>query len=397
MFWNKIRSHSIVKLKIMKTKIYSALAVTFLSLILFSCKSVNKLYQKGDYDEAVLTAVKKIQKDKLTEETKEVMADAYAKAVNQRRDNIHGLEMRSDELKWEAIAYEYDKMQKLTDAINRSAEALQYVKPVDFRQDYANAADQAATVRQNRGLRLMQYSDKQSAKNAYHEFIVALQYRPGNSELEQLRDESYNNGATFVVVHPVSTRSYNYTFTNMAQDLDRQVLNSLQYNANEFVRYFTPYEAEQKNIRVDQEISFEFADLVQQPSRIDRTEREVSKEVVVRERRIRPDSVVYEYGRVYGKLLTTRETVNTTGIMYVTVRDANNNYTVLDRRVEGTHCYVVERTTFRGDERALSAQDRTQLNNVSGNRPSEWELMNTISRELQNNANNELRYFYSRY
>ncbi|MBL7728593.1 MAG: hypothetical protein JNM68_12940, partial [Dinghuibacter sp.] len=69
----------------MKTKFYSAaVMVTFLSVILFSCKSVNKLYQKGDYDEAVLTAVKKLQKNKLKEETKELVADAYAKAINQR-------------------------------------------------------------------------------------------------------------------------------------------------------------------------------------------------------------------------------------------------------------------------------------------------------------------------
>lgn len=384
----------------MKTKLYSALAVTFLSVILFSCRSVNKLYQKGDYDEAVLVAVKKIQKDKLTNETKEVMADAYAKAVNQRRDNIQELERRSDELKWEAIAGEYDKMQKLTDAINRSPEALQYVKPVDFREEYANAAEQAAAVRQSRGMRFMQFADKESSKNAYHEFVIALQYRPASSELEQLRDEAYNHAATFVVVNPVVARNYggyNYTFNNMAQDIDRQVLNGLQYNANEFVRYFTPYEAEQKNIRVDQEINFEFTDLVQQPSRVDRTEREVSKEVIIRERRIRPDSVVYEYGRVSGKIITTRETVNTTGVMYITVRDMNNRYPILDRRVEGSYCYVTERSSFRGDERALSQQDKNLLNSVVGNRPSEWELVNAISRELQQNAHNELRYFYSRY
>lgn len=382
----------------MKTKIYSAFTmVTFLSVILFSCKSVNKLYQKGDYDEAVLTAVKKLQKNKLKDETKELITDAYAKAISQRTENIRSLEMRNDELKWEAIAAEYDKMQQLTDAINRSAEALTYVTPVDFRQQYNDAADQAATVRYNRGMHWMQYNDKQSARNAYYEFSAALRYRTGNRELEDLQSQSFDAAATYVVVNPVTSR--NFGFSDAGRDLDRDVLNYLQNNSpSVFVKYYSTWDAERLNRRVDQVIHLEFADIRQGNANTERFEREVYKDnVLLRERVIRPDSVVREYGRVSAKIITTKETIATTGMVYVTISEPNGGYSLFNRRVEGQFCYTNERSRFTGDERALSAEDKNQVNNIRNNRPSERELVNAITRDIQSRLNSELRYFYSSY
>ena len=387
----------------MKTKFYSAaVMVTFLSVILFSCKSVNKLYQKGDYDEAVLTAVKKLQKNKLKEETKELVADAYAKAINQRRSNIAALEQRSDELKWEAIAAEYDRMQQLTNAINRSPEALHYVKPVDFLNEYAQAAEQAATVRYQRGMHWMQYSDKQSAKNAYIEFDAASRFRKDNRELDDLKARSFDAAATYVVVNPVNTRGARFlnSFPNSAYSTDTDLLNYLQCNSPSiFVQYYSPWDAERLNRRVDQVIELEYADLQQQwPTRTETTEREVYKDnVLLRERVIRPDSVVREYGRVTAKIITTRETVNTTGSLYVTVRDGQNGSVLMDRRVDGSYCYTIENSRFRGDERALSDDEKNRLNNNRVNRPQERELVEAVTRNIQQNLNSELYHFYRRF
>ncbi len=387
----------------MKTKFYSAaVMVTFLSVILFSCKSVNKLYQKGDYDEAVLTAVKKLQKNKLKEETKELVADAYAKAINQRRSNITALEQRSDELKWEAIAAEYDRMQQLTNAINRSPEALHYVKPVDFLNEYAQAAEQAATVRYQRGMHWMQYSDKQSAKNAYIEFDAASRFRTNNRELNDLKARSFDAAATYVVVNPVNTRGARFlnSFPNSAYSTDTDLLNYLQCNSPSiFVQYYSPWDAERLNRRVDQVIELEYADLQQQwPTRTETTEREVYKDnVLLRERVIRPDSVVREYGRVTAKIITTRETVNTTGSLYVTVRDGQNGSVLMDRRVDGSYCYTIENSRFRGDERALSDDEKNRLNNTQVNRPQERELVEAVTRNIQQNLNSELYHFYRRF
>jgi hypothetical protein len=382
----------------MKTKIYStATMVTFLSVILFSCKSVNKLYQKGDYDEAVITAVKKLQKNKLKDDTKELIADAYAKAINQRTENIRSFTLRNDELKWEAIASEYSRMQQLTDAVNRSAEALQYVKPIDFKQQYADAAEQAATVRYNRGMQWMQQGDKQGARNAYYEFDAATRYRTGNRELEELRNRSFDAAATYVVVNTSSTRYFSYN--EAAQTFDRDLLNYLQCNAPSiFVKYYSPWEAQRLSRNADQVIDFVFDNIRQGNAQTDRTEKEVYKDnVLLRERYIRADSVVKEYGRVTAKIYTTKETINTIGAVYVTIRDANSRFTIMDRRVEGNYCYTNEYARFTGDERALSADDKNRINTTSSNRPNERALLEAINRNIYNQVTNELKYFYNRY
>jgi hypothetical protein len=381
----------------MKTKIYSAATmVTFLSVILFSCKSVNKLYQKGDYDDAVLTAVKKLQKNKPKDDTKELIADAYAKAVNQRTENIRSLTLRNDELKWEAIAAEYSRMQQLTDAVNRSAKALQYVKPIDFKQQYADAAEQAATVRYNRGMQWMQRSDKQSARNAYYEFDAATRYRNGNRELEELRNRSFDAAATYIVVNPVSIRFYNYN--EASQSIDRDLIHYLQCNAPSiFVKYYSPWEAQQLSRTADQVIDLVLDNVRRGNAQTDRTEREVYKDnVLLRERYVRPDSVVKEYGRVTAKIYTTKETINTTRALYITVRDAQSRFSLLDRRVEGNYCYTNESARFSGDERALSTEDKNRINNTSNNIPSERTILEAINRNLYDNITSELKYFYSR-
>jgi cation transport regulator ChaB len=445
----------------MKTKIYTAFTmVIFLSMILFSCKSVNKLYQQGDYDEAVLTAVKKLKKNKLKEETKELAADAYAKAINWHKDNLLHLMVRTDKVQWDPIDAIYGKILQLNDAIYRSEEALLYVKPVnaekllaeafnraieirkenvqthltgnnelkweaieneyrnmqfmvnqvnlmervlpfaqthDFRQARADAAEQAAQVRIGRGNRFMQYNDKQNARRAYGEFSVAGRYRTGNTELEELRNRAYDAAATYVVINPVASRYYGYN--QAAGNMERDLLNYLQHNSpSHFVKYYSAAQAEHLSRRPDQVLEVTLNDIRQGNAQTDRTEREVYKDnVLLREIRIRPDSVVKEYGRVSGRITTTRETINTTADAYITVRDAAAGQILMDRRVEGNYCFVNEYSQFRGDERALTDSDRNLVNRQRSNRPSEWELLNRLSSDLHDQVTRELRYFYSRY
>jgi hypothetical protein len=383
----------------MKTIYYSVVLVSFLGALLFSsCKSVNKLYQKGDYDEAVYTAVKKLQKNKLKDGTKELVADAYAKAIRQREANIDNLKQRNDELRWEAIVYEYEHMQGLSDAINRSPEALQYVRPVNFNNALAEARSQAADIRYSRGLRFMNYGDKQNARNAWNEFAIANRYKPGSEVQEQLR-RAYDAAATYVVLAPVTARYYN--MSDYARSLERDLLSNLQNSSpSQFVRFYSAWDAQRMNLKADHVIELRYNDIRRGDVNRDRSERDLVKEnVLLREVYVRPDSVVREYGRVTGKMTKVKETVNSEGSLYMTVRDANNGYVVVDRRVESNYCWANEYATFTGDERVLTNEDRTLLNNSrnqNNNQPDERQLLSSLTRDIYNRVCGELRDFYSR-
>jgi predicted transcriptional regulator YdeE len=54
------------------------------------CKTASKLYDKGNYDEAVALAVKKLQK-KPDDEMRALLQSAYQYAVNDHETRIHQL------------------------------------------------------------------------------------------------------------------------------------------------------------------------------------------------------------------------------------------------------------------------------------------------------------------
>ena len=65
----------------MKLKLYTYFLL--MAVIIFAgCKSASKLYEKGNYDEAVTVAAKKLQKDPDDAKLQAVIKDAYQFAVN---------------------------------------------------------------------------------------------------------------------------------------------------------------------------------------------------------------------------------------------------------------------------------------------------------------------------
>src|SRR5678816_4162132 len=212
-------------------KIYTVVSLIAFVLLVASCKTASKLYDKGNYDEAVELAVKKLQK-KPDDEMRALLQNAYQYAVNDHETRIHQLSDNTSDLKWEWIYAEYSSLQRLYEAIHRSPEALSIVNPTDYSSYLHTYADKAADTRFQRGMMWMDKNDKLSYRNAYHEFEVALQYRPADLTFIERRNEAYENAVVNVVVMPMENSRYrfssykNYEITNFENDL----LHQLQYN-----------------------------------------------------------------------------------------------------------------------------------------------------------------------
>src|SRR5678815_5423303 len=106
-------------------KIYTLVILGFV-LLVAGCKTAAKLYDKGNYDEAVELAVKKLQK-KPDDEMRALLQSAYQYAVNDHETRIHQLGDNTNDLKWEWIFSEYSSLQRLYEAIHRSPEALSLI------------------------------------------------------------------------------------------------------------------------------------------------------------------------------------------------------------------------------------------------------------------------------
>src|SRR6185369_13082243 len=148
-------------------------------------------------------AAKKLQKDPDDPKLLDIIRSSYSYAVNDHESQIQNDASNNNELKYEYMYNEYVSLQKMYDAIYKVPSVYEIVKPVDYSSYVVTYSEKAADVRYDRGMAFMQRYDKQSYKNAYHEFQAALSFKPNDRDAMQKRDEAYDYAVTNVIVLPM--------------------------------------------------------------------------------------------------------------------------------------------------------------------------------------------------
>ncbi len=378
----------------MKPNLYSFVLVC--SIFFFSCKSAEKLYNKGRYDEAVVLAAQKLQKKPGNAELISVLQDAYRFAVNGHESNIRNLANSNSDLRWEHIYSEYQQLQRLYEAIRRSPSVYDIVQPTDYSSYLATYKEEAGNARYERGLELMDQDNKQSYRQAYYEFQKALALKPGDLSIKQKMQESYENAVTNVVIMPLNRFGYQYSnYDYDYRNFNYDMLRYLDNNKGQFVRFYSPSEAGSRQIRTDNMVEMRFSDVNIGRYRDQRSTREVSKQVVAKEIVISKDSVLKEYITVKAKITTTIRTIKADGLLQATVRDFN------DRRIwsdtyRGDYSWTYSFATYTGDERALSDEDKRLINQREQWPPSNDEIIRIIMDEIQRKAQCGISDYFNR-
>ncbi len=378
-------------------KIYF-LSFIIISLCIAGCKSASKLYQKGNYDEAVQVAAKKLQKDPNDTKLQAVIQDAYRYAVTDHENKIRSYSESDNDLKWEWMYNEYSSLQNLYNTIFRTPSVFELVHPTDYSSELNTYAAKAANVHYNRGLQLMSNNDKQSFKTAYHEFQAADRFKPGDATIQQMIDEAYNDALTRVIIIPANDYGFSYSSYNyQLQNYQNEIIQILQNNSgNEFVKIFSTQDAHRLNIIPDEIVETHFAQLNIGGIRDKHSTREVSKEVVTKEIVYKTDSVVQQYSKVKAKITKTERTMYSEGNLNVVIRD-NNGRVIWTDNVVGSESWSTEFSSYTGDERALSDEDKKLLNKTRDNPPRDEEIISCLKESIYNNFISRLRNYYSHY
>ncbi len=382
---------------LMKTRLYT-LSIIATLFFLISCKTASKLYDKGNYDEAVEIAAKKLQKDPNDQKLNDIIQNSYRYAVDDHQSRIRKNAESSHELKWEWMYNEYAALQRMYDVIRKVPSVYRIVHPIDYSTYLISYADKAGDVRYDRGLAFMQRSDKPGYRNAYREFQVAERLKPGNRDIIQKKNEAYEYAVTNIVILPMEQQyGYRYSSYNNNQRLDERLLQNLRYNTgNEFLKYYSEWEARSNHIRADQVVDMRLTTLNLGRYFDNRSSRQVSKEVVIKEIVYRPDSIVKVYGKVYADIITTRRTMRSDAMLQINVRDGNGNWMWNDN-VYANHNWETEFATFSGDERALSESDKQHINRRQNQFPGENEIIRCLIEEISNSVSYRIRNYFSRY
>jgi tetratricopeptide (TPR) repeat protein len=327
----------------------------------------------------------------------DILQNAYRFAVEDHEARISNNSNSNNDLKWEWNYGEYLQLQRLYEAIHRVPSVYDAVHPTDYSSYVATYQEEAGNARYDRGLALMENNTKNSYRQAYYEFKRALDLKPGDLSAKQKLEEAYENGAINVVVLPVTQSgfqhsSFDYGFVN----IDNNVLRYLTSNNNNlFVRYFSPAEANSLNIRTDQVVEMRFSNIDINRYRDQRDTREVSKQVVVKETVIRPDSIIREYATVKAKITNTRRTLQSNGLLQVTVRDYTGQWLWSDT-YRGDYNWSTDFSSYTGDARALSDDDKKLCDRREQFPPRENEIIRVIMDEAQSKAECGIKDYFNR-
>lgn len=376
----------------MQMKLYSfffLLAITFVS-----CKNAEKLYRQGRYDEAVEQAAKKLSKKPGDAATLDILQNAYRYAVSDHEKKIENYTNSNSDLRWENIYREYISLQNLYEAIRRSPSVYEVVQPTDYSSFVTTYKEEAGNVRYERGLELMDQNTKKGYRDAYNEFQKALSLKPGDLSIKQKLDEAFANAVTNVVILPPSRfgfqySSYFYDFNSFNYDMLRYLNNN---NRSQFLRFYSPNEA--VNMRADNVAEMRFSDINIGRYRDQRSTREVSKQIVGKERVIKADSVVKEYITVKAKITTIRRELQADGLLQATIRDIDNRYLWSDT-YRSDYKWVYSFAIYTGDERALSEEDKKIINQREQFPPSNDEIIRVIMNDILNKAQCGISDYYN--
>ncbi len=382
-----------LKPTVMKANIYIISIGIFL---LSSCRSAEKLYNKGNYDEAVELAAKKLAKKPGDPELIQIVQDAYRYAVSDHESRIRNYMNSNSHLRFEQVLSQYNSLQRLYEAIRKSPTAWEIVQPADYTSYIQTYRDEAAMMRETRGDEMMMENNKQSFRNAYYEYQKALSLKTGDQVLRSKMEDALWNATTRVSIQPLSRfgtqyNQYGYDYTQFNNDLLRYV------NNNRRGQFLDFYGMHQPGAQADFAVELRFTVVNIGRYRDQRQTREVSKQIVVKEIVHSKDSVTREYATVKARITTTTRTVQANGILQTTARETGSNRRVWGDTYRSEYNWVVSFSTYTGDERALSDADKKLLQNREKFPPGEDEILSILLQELRAKSECGISDYFNRY
>jgi tetratricopeptide (TPR) repeat protein len=234
-------------------KLYSFLLLVLCSLA--ACKTASKAYDQGDYANAIELAIKKLQKDPGDGETKALLKNAYRFALDTHEDKIRILNGSSDETRYEQIYFEYRTLQNFYTRIKSLPSLTSYIQPTDYSTYVETFRTKAAQVYVEKGKTWMDKGSKADYRQAHAAFKKALSYNTGDKETEELVNEAYQLAVVNIIVLPLDqqTTGYNYTHASNLRSFETDLVRNLRNgNNSQYVRYYTEWEAQSKDLTPDE-------------------------------------------------------------------------------------------------------------------------------------------------
>ncbi|RDK85442.1 hypothetical protein [Marinirhabdus gelatinilytica] len=392
-----------------KALLLLALAVAFVS-----CNSVKrnqKYLLKGNYDQAIELAVKKISNDRYDEQIKEhiiLLEEAYAKAVSQDNRRISALQGNATPEALRELYYVYKRLDNRQEAI-RPLLPLKNVETgynahfpmVNYNQQLTQAKANFANSLYTEAKNFMARNTIMDFREAHSILSELKQLQSNYKDIDRLLDDAHFYGTDFVLV-TLNNRS------NMIipRRLERELLDFNTYNLDDF---WTVYHNErQRDIQYNYGIVLNFREIAFSPERISDKEFRRKKEIKTgwKYKLDRYGNKIKDEDGKFIKIdvfetVTARvtHTLQSKSILVggdVIYRDLQSGRNIDSHPLSTEFIFENVFGKFRGDERALTREDKRLLNNDFVPFPNNAQMLLDAGEDIKGRlkeilSDNELR------
>ena len=232
----------------MKKHILLIFAIT---VILSGCGSSRKQLEKGNYDAAIVKAVKDLRKDADNEKQIAILERSYTVVNEQDNERIRFLKMEGRQQNWDEIYQIYKRMNdrqtlvRTVLPINSGGRTISFPY-VDYMAEMIAAKKKSADYYYAHGNELMKTGLKDSYRQAYYEYVRAKDYVGDYEGIDLKIQESKYLGISRVFVSLQNT-----TLIKFPQDFEEGLLSvNIQALNSEWVEFHT--------INLDQNTKYDY-------------------------------------------------------------------------------------------------------------------------------------------
>jgi hypothetical protein len=377
---------------------YGLVPFLLLVLILASCSSGKKAYQRGDYYEAVMQAIGRLRQNPDHSKSKETLRNSYPMAVEWLETDAQNQMASNSNNKWQNALVAYDRINSLYEAIRQAPGALKVIpNPKNYYAEIGPIKEKAAEELYESGINALMKGTREDAKRAYLNFRDVNVYVPGYKDVVEYLEKSKFEATTFVILEQVAVPTRYNLSGGFFQDKVEEYINR-NYTDRGFVQFYTPQAAQTiKLARVDQIMRLQFDDFSVGNTLINEKEETVKKDSVkVGEAKV-DGKTVPVYNTVTAKLITVRKEVVSEGLLSMIVVDAQTGGVLAHRKFPGRYVWFTTWGRFNGDERALTQQQLDMCKRREIQPPDPQALFLAFAGPIYDQLVPSIRSFYQNY
>jgi len=367
----------------------------FLFVVLMACSSGQKAFQRGNYFEAVNTAVERLRSNPDHKKSAQVLQSSYPQALQWAQDEIDLLLSGNDPLKWEKTVNVMRRVNNLASEIRRSPAALRIVSsPKVYTTEMNLALEKAAEETYQEGLARMNLPERAAAREAFGLFMRSNELVPGYKDTPQLIREAKSRATLNVVVEPIPVHSR--LFELSAGFFYNQVYEYLnkRFPHQGFVNFFSPEEFEKSTLEnPDMILRLEFYDFLVGALKQSESEREVTNTI----KKNPKDTLSNETITYKAKLKTFSDQVASGGVVDLKIVEWPSEKLLVNDRIPGEFVWVNRYAIFVGDEKALSAEELKLTKQKMIQPPPPQMLFVEFTKPIYDQLAGRLNNFFGRY